>query len=180
MTTDDRTTRLSTAADEQPTLDLGATAVLADEQPTPDLATTAVLADERPSSDGPADSEPPHASYGTPPTSNGTPSAVSLSYDTPSFPPAAQAPAPSTPFSLTSLILGVISVFFGLTVIAPVVGLVFGILGLRREPTGRTLSIWGIVLNAVMLGIVLLMVIAVLVVVLVIPFAATGSSRDFR
>ncbi|PPI72859.1 hypothetical protein C5D98_03950 [Rathayibacter rathayi] len=173
MTTDDRTTRLSTAADEQPTLDLGATAVLADEQPTPDLAATAVLADERPSSDGPADSEPPHASYGTPPTSNGTPSAVSLSYDTPSFPPPAQPPAPPRPLPLPRPTLG-------LTVIAPVVGLVFGILGLRREPTGRTLSIWGIVLNAVMLGIVLLMVIAVLVVVLVIPFAATGSSRDFR
>ncbi|WP_219814027.1 hypothetical protein, partial [Rathayibacter sp. AY1A2] len=92
----------------------------------------------------------------------------------------ALAPAPSTPFSLTSLILGVTSVFFGLTVIAPAAGLVFGILGLRREPTGRTLSIWGIVLNSVMLGLVLLFAIAVLVVVVLVPLAALASGSDYR
>ncbi|PPI50967.1 DUF4190 domain-containing protein, partial [Rathayibacter iranicus] len=78
----------------------------------------------------------------------------------------------STPFSLTSLILGVTSVFFGLTVVAPAAGLVFGILGLRREPSGRTLAIWGIVLNAVMLGIVLLFVFAFVAVLLLAPFLA--------
>ncbi|PPG50468.1 hypothetical protein C5C27_16885, partial [Rathayibacter sp. AY2B7] len=82
--------------------------------------------------------------------------------------------------SLTSLILGVTSVFFGLTVIAPAAGLVFGILGLRREPTGRTLSIWGIVLNSVMLGLVLLFAIAVLVVVVLVPLAALASGSDYR
>ncbi|WP_181074933.1 MULTISPECIES: hypothetical protein [unclassified Rathayibacter] len=34
MTTDDRTARLSTPADEQPTVDLGATAVLTEERPS--------------------------------------------------------------------------------------------------------------------------------------------------
>ncbi|QHC56950.1 hypothetical protein GSU10_05435 [Rathayibacter tanaceti] len=77
------------------------------------------------------------------------------------------------------MILGVTSVFFGLTVIAPVAGLVFGILGLRREPTGRTLSIWGIVLNAVMLGIVLLFLVGLLFVTLVIPFLAVVSGSDY-
>ncbi|PPG92264.1 hypothetical protein C5C39_04335 [Rathayibacter sp. AY1F3] len=99
MTTDDRTARLSTPADEQPTVDLGATAVLTEERPSAG---------------------------------------------------------------------------------ASAAGLVFGILGLRREPTGRTLSIWGIVLNSVMLGLVLLFAIAVLVVVVLVPLAALASGSDYR
>ncbi|PPG05327.1 MULTISPECIES: DUF4190 domain-containing protein [unclassified Rathayibacter] len=154
MTTDDRTARLSTPADEQPTVDLGASAVLTEERPS---------AGERPAADESASSQQARAPYGTP-----------------AVPPAALAPAPSTPFSLTSLILGVTSVFFGLTVIAPAAGLVFGILGLRREPSGRTLSIWGIVLNSVMLGLVLLFAIAVLVVVVLVPLAALASGSDYR
>ncbi|PPF26593.1 hypothetical protein, partial [Rathayibacter tritici] len=51
MTTDDRTARLSTSADEQPTVDLGA---------------TAVLTEDRPAADQPAASHPPYAPYGTP------------------------------------------------------------------------------------------------------------------
>ncbi|AND16111.1 DUF4190 domain-containing protein [Rathayibacter tritici] len=147
MTTDDRTARLSTSADEQPTVDLGA---------------TAVLTEDRPAADQPAASHPPYAPYGTP-----------------SVPPAVLALAPSTPFSLTSLILGVTSVFFGLTVIAPTVGLVFGILGLRREPTGRTLSIWGIVLNSVMLGIVLLFAIAMVVLLVLVPLEGVASDSSY-
>ncbi|PPI07278.1 hypothetical protein, partial [Rathayibacter sp. AY1B8] len=45
MTTDDRTARLSTPADEQPTVDLGATAVLTEERPS---------AGERPAAEEPA------------------------------------------------------------------------------------------------------------------------------
>ncbi|NRD09881.1 DUF4190 domain-containing protein [Rathayibacter agropyri] len=138
MSTDDRTARLSTAADEHPTEDVGTTAVLTDARPHAEPATAYL---------------PPRPDYGAPPV-----------------PPAALAPAPSTPFSLTSLILGVTSIFFGLTVVAPAAGLVFGILGLRREPTGRTLAIWGIVLNGVMLGIVLLFAVAFVALLLLAPF----------
>lgn len=128
---------------------------VADEHPTERFDTTAVLTDARPAPEFTATNVPPRPVYGTPPV-----------------PPAPLAPAPSTPFSLTSLILGVTSVFFGLTVVAPAAGLVFGILGLRREPSGRTLAIWGIVLNAVMLGIVLLFVLAFVAVLLLAPFLA--------
>ncbi|NRG41879.1 DUF4190 domain-containing protein [Rathayibacter sp. VKM Ac-2804] len=79
---------------------------------------------------------------------------------------------------MTSLILGVTSVFFGLTVIAPVAGLVFGILGLRREPTGRTLAVWGIVLNSVMIGLVALFVVALLFLGLLVPFVAIATGTD--
>jgi len=170
MSSDEPTTR-STTVSEQPTEDLGtrATAVL------PDLA-----ADERESSlpgaepsrvEEPAAGtsrperlrpENPRASYPAP-------------YGSPSVPAYAAAPAPSTPFSLTSLILGVTSVFFGLTVVAPVAGLVFGILGLRREPTGRTLAIWGIVLNSVMLGFVALIAVFLIFAGLLVPFIAYAS-----
>ncbi|WP_208544657.1 DUF4190 domain-containing protein [Rathayibacter sp. VKM Ac-2759] len=128
----------------------------ADRQPTEDLGTTAVLTAPEPQP------QRAQAPYGTPPA------------------PSVATPAPSTPFSLTSLILGVTSVFFGLTVIAPVAGLVFGILGLRREPAGRTLAIWGIVLNAVMTGIALLIVVGLLFFGLLIPFIALVSGSDYR
>lgn len=100
-------------------------------------------------------------------------------YGTPSVPPHTVAAAPSTPFSLTSLILGVTSVFFGLTVIAPVAGLVFGVLGLRREPTGRTLAIWGIVLNAVMIGLVGLFLAFLIFAGLLLPLVAVATG-DYR
>ncbi|WP_219814026.1 hypothetical protein, partial [Rathayibacter sp. AY1A2] len=48
MTTDDRTARLSTPANEQPTVDLGATAVLTEERPS---------AGERPAAEEPASSQ---------------------------------------------------------------------------------------------------------------------------
>jgi hypothetical protein len=54
--------------------------------------------------------------------------------------------------SVTSLVLGLASIAFGWTLIAPVAGLVVGIMALNREPAGRTFAIWGIVLNAVMLA----------------------------
>ncbi|MWV49461.1 hypothetical protein GRS96_09265 [Rathayibacter sp. VKM Ac-2803] len=80
---------------------------------------------------------------------------------------------------MTSLILGVTSVFFGLTVIAPVAGLVFGILGLRREPAGRTLAIWGIVLNALMIGFVALLIVGIAFFGLLIPFVAIATGTDY-
>ncbi|KZX19714.1 hypothetical protein [Rathayibacter tanaceti] len=170
MPTDDRTLRLPTA-DERPTEDLSTTVVLLEPEQLPsgeqrslgegaEKPTDAPV--DEPAQERPEEQRSPRSAYGTPPV-----------------PPATASAAPSTPFSLTSLILGVTSVFFGLTVIAPVAGLVFGILGLRREPTGRTLSIWGIVLNAVMLGIVLLFLVGLLFVTLVIPFLAVVSGSDY-
>lgn len=63
-----------------------------------------------------------------------------------------QTVAPVRTLSVTSFVLGLSSIVFGWTLVAPVAGLVVGILALRREPLGRTFAIWGIVLNAVMLA----------------------------
>jgi hypothetical protein len=74
-----------------------------------------------------------------------------------------QTAAPVRTLSITSFALGLASIVFGWTFIAPVAGLVLGIMALRREPLGRTFAIWGIVLNAVMLAGILLVAMATLV-----------------
>lgn len=67
-------------------------------------------------------------------------------------PPAAPAaPEALRTLSVTSFALGLASIVFGWTFVAPIAGLVIGIVALGREPLGRTFAIWGIVLNAVML-----------------------------
>jgi hypothetical protein len=59
---------------------------------------------------------------------------------------------PIRTLSTTSLALGVASIVFGWTLVAPIAGLVVGIMALKREPEGKNLAVWGIVLNAVMLA----------------------------
>jgi hypothetical protein len=70
--------------------------------------------------------------------------------------PASTAPAEPRPLSITSLVVGLASIVFGWTLLAPVAGIVIGALALSREPAGRAFAIWGIVLNAVMLAGVLI------------------------
>ena len=92
-----------------------------------------------------------------------------------------QAPATTTPASpaatggalaMSSLVLGIVSIFAGWTFLAPLAGLVVGILALSREPQSRTLAIWGIVLNAVMLaGVILFGLAAVVFGLIALPFA---------
>ncbi|MFD4420453.1 hypothetical protein ACFWN7_02980 [Agromyces sp. NPDC058484] len=55
-------------------------------------------------------------------------------------------------FSISSLVLGLVSIVASYTVVVPIVGLVLGVTALKREPASRTMAIWGIVLNAVMLA----------------------------
>jgi hypothetical protein len=55
-------------------------------------------------------------------------------------------------FAISSLVLGLVSIVAGFTFVVPVAGLVLGILALKREPSARTMAIWGIVLNGVMLA----------------------------
>jgi hypothetical protein len=55
-------------------------------------------------------------------------------------------------FSIASLVLGIASIVAGFTFFVPVVGLVLGVMALKREPASRAMAIWGIVLNAVMLA----------------------------
>ncbi|QEO13367.1 DUF4190 domain-containing protein [Agromyces intestinalis] len=81
-------------------------------------------------------------------------------------------PDTTTGFSIAALVLGLVSIFAGFTFVVPIVGLVLGILGLRREPQSRTMAIWGIVLNGVMLAGSLLVAVGALAVGLaMLPFA---------
>lgn len=65
---------------------------------------------------------------------------------------AAPTAAPTRTLSITSLALGLASIVFSWTFFAPIAGLVTGVMALRREPESRTMAVWGIVLNAVMLA----------------------------
>ncbi|MEB0222561.1 hypothetical protein, partial [Pseudomonas sp. AB12(2023)] len=59
--------------------------------------------------------------------------------------------------------LGLVSILAGWTFVAPIAGLVTGVLALGREPYARTMALWGIVLNAVMLaGVFLLLVLGLI------------------
>lgn len=62
------------------------------------------------------------------------------------------AAAPTRTLSVSSFVLGLASIVFSWTLIAPIAGLVLGILALSREPQGKTFAVWGIVLNAIMLA----------------------------
>ncbi|MFT2817799.1 hypothetical protein [Leifsonia sp. A12D58] len=59
---------------------------------------------------------------------------------------------PSKALGISSLVLGLVSIFAGWTFLAPIAGLVTGIMALSREPENRTMAIWGIVLNGVILA----------------------------
>jgi hypothetical protein len=106
-----------------------------------------------------------HAPNGTPPDAPQTP------YGT--GPYGTDAPAATgTPLAVTSLILGLVSILAGWTFVAPVVGLVVGILALRREPRARTMALWGIALNAIMLaGVFLLLILGLAFGLAFLPFA---------
>ncbi|MFB6611631.1 DUF4190 domain-containing protein [Agromyces sp. NPDC056379] len=83
------------------------------------------------------------------------------------------APAAETNgFSIASLVLGLVSIVASSTFFVPVIGLVLGILALKREPAARTMAIWGIVLNGVMLAGTVLVAFGALVFGLaMLPFA---------
>lgn len=97
--------------------------------------------------------------------------------------PAASAPAypaaPTPGLSIASLVLGVSSIFLGVILVAPIAGLVLGILGLRREPQGRTMAIWGIVLNAVTLAGSAVVAFLILVFALGAPLFALADPSNF-
>ncbi|WP_420367183.1 DUF4190 domain-containing protein [Curtobacterium sp. L1-20] len=54
---------------------------------------------------------------------------------------------PPKGLSVTSMILGLVSIVAGFTFLVPLVGLILGIVGLRKEPAGRGMAITGLVLN---------------------------------
>ncbi|WP_449282642.1 DUF4190 domain-containing protein [Leucobacter sp.] len=79
-------------------------------------------------------------------------------------------------FAITSFVLGIASVVSGWTFIAPITGLILGIIALRRRTTERTLALWGVWLNGVMLALTVLAALVVLSLLVfgffTIPFLA--------
>ena len=82
----------------------------------------------------------------------------------------------SRAFAITSFVLGIASVVSGWTFIAPITGLILGVLALRRNTSERTLALWGVWLNAAMLALTALAVLVVVTLLgfglLTIPFMA--------
>jgi hypothetical protein len=127
---------------------------------------------DQPAADTAGDPAAPVASVAPPaPVASAAPVA-------PPAPVASAAPVAGAPlaeesrgFGISSLVLGLVSILAGFTLVVPAGGLVLGILALKREPASRTMAIWGIVLNGVMLaGAVLATLVAVAFGLAVLPF----------
>lgn len=84
--------------------------------------------------------------------------------------------AQPTGLSVTALVLGLVSVFFGFTFLVPLGALIFGIAGLRREPTGRGMAITGIIIGALFMLFWVLFGGAILALVLAAMSAVTVAA----
>lgn len=92
------------------------------------------------------------------------PGTIAAAPPLPGQPQAAAQPQPQPPaqtsqgsaFAITSFVLGIASIVSGWTFFAPIAGLILGILALRRGTTERTLALWGVWLNGVMLALSLI------------------------
>lgn len=63
-----------------------------------------------------------------------------------------QAPSQPKGMSIASMVIGLVNILMGWTIILPIIGLIFGIVGLRKEPAGRGMAITGIVLSGVIVA----------------------------
>ncbi|WP_206447549.1 DUF4190 domain-containing protein [Agrococcus sp. KRD186] len=104
--------------------------------------------------------------------SNVTPYGVPV-YQAPGF---GFVPQPSRGLSITALVLGLCSVVFAwIFVVVPIIGIVFGFLALRREPSGKAMAIVGLVTSGLGLVWVLLFYLLPLIAFLsAVVFAAGG------
>ncbi|WP_347755818.1 DUF4190 domain-containing protein [Agrococcus sp. ProA11] len=78
-------------------------------------------------------------------------------------------PQPARALSITALVLGLCSFVFAWTlIVVPIIGIVFGLIALSREPAGRSIAAAGLITSA--LGLVWVLVFYVL------PFGAFFSA----
>ena len=81
----------------------------------------------------------------------------------PAATPATPSQGPENAFAITSFVLGIASIVSGWTFVAPIVGLIFGVLALRRNTAERTLALWGVWMNVAMLALAALGLLALIV-----------------
>ncbi len=84
-------------------------------------------------------------------------------YDTNPYQSNGLSQAPERGLSIASTVLGILSLFFGFTVVVPIVGLVLGAMGLRREPEGRNFALAGVWINGAILFLGLVMVVILII-----------------
>lgn len=81
-----------------------------------------------------------------------------------------------TGLSIASMVLGILSVIGGFTLIVPpIVGVVLGHMGLKREPRGRGFAITGLVTNYISLAFLALGILLFLLLIVFAGAAATTS-----
>ncbi|GAA1325230.1 DUF4190 domain-containing protein [Leucobacter albus] len=98
-----------------------------------------------------------------------------------SYPQAPHYAAPTEPqpgahsygFAIASFVIGIASIISGWTLIAPIVGLILGIIALRRYTAERTLALWGVWLNGVVLAFAALGIVALIALTSFGLFAGT-------
>ncbi|OUE21164.1 hypothetical protein BFL34_00512 [Clavibacter michiganensis] len=132
-----------------------------DHVPAGEAAAAPVVPPATPTAHPVAPSGPPPASvaapYGLAPAPV-PPSPAAVAWGQPVY-----AVAPPKGLSLTSMILGLVSVFFFWTFLCPLIGLVFGVIGIRKEPAGRGFAITGLILNGLLLLIPVAFVLSIVV-----------------
>ncbi|WP_374008238.1 DUF4190 domain-containing protein [Leifsonia sp. LS-T14] len=82
-------------------------------------------------------------------------------------------PAPKG-LSVASMVLGLISIAFGFTFVLPLIGLILGMIGLRREPAGRGMAITGVVLS----GLILLAWVIIIGAIVIGGLLAAGAATS--
>jgi len=86
--------------------------------------------------------------------------------------------APPQPkgLSVASMVLGLVSLVAGFTFVVPLIGLILGILGVRREPAGRGMAIAGIIISAL----ILLIWVVIIGLIVFAGIVAAGSAATYR
>lgn len=154
------TAATGTTATDTTASDATATGTTASDTAT-DFNTTAVLPDSAPSDGVPGTSGSPAAPV--------TPDAQSYSY------PAPASGERYSGISIASFVIGLVSIVSSWTFLAPLTGLILGIVALRRQTSERTLAIWGVALNGALLAITVLILIVVLLFVGAVGFAGIAG-----
>lgn len=81
-----------------------------------------------------------------------------------------------TGLSIASMVIGILSVIGGFTlVIPPIVGVVLGHMGLKREPRGRGFAIAGLVTNYLSIAFLVLGILALVLLMVIAGAAATSA-----
>lgn len=100
---------------------------------------------------------------------------------TSAFPPPQQVlvgyqAGPPKGLSVTSMVLGLVSIVLGFTFLVPLVGFVLGIIGIRKEPAGRGMAITGVILN----GLFVLGWATVIILFFVIGLGAAATTPTYQ